>query len=260
MEQDQKQNHKNGVKDHDHHGFGHPHGHPEKKADESAQVNAPEAAAAAAQMSAEQKPKQEEKPKTEHEKDLEKIDELQSQVGAVNDKYLRLMAEFDNYKRRTLKENQQIVEQANEKLIKDIIDVRENFERAFKAHKEGADAKPFIDGMKMVFTKLDNVLHRHGLEVYTEAGQEFDPQLHDAMMKTPHETIPEHHIAEVCEKGYRLKGKVIKHSKVIVSSGKPAPAQEKKEKASCAPAENEAVFEVESEPNDKEKKEGTEGA
>lgn len=173
----------------------------------------------------------------------QEIDELKSKNEAANDKYLRLMAEFDNFKRRTAKEYQQLIEQANEKLMKDIIDVRENFERAFRHHKEGADPAAFIDGMKMIFTKLDTVLHKHGLEVYCEPGQAFDPELHDAMMKTAHDTVPDEHIAEVCEKGYRLKGKVIKHSKVIVSSGKPAaPATEKK--ATCDACEDEAVIEV----------------
>jgi molecular chaperone GrpE len=177
-------------------------------------------------------------------KQKQEIDELKVKNEAANDKYLRLMAEFDNFKRRTAKEYQQLIEQANEKLMKDIIDVRENFERAFKHHKQGADPVAFIDGMKMIFTKLDTILHKHGLEVYCEPGQAFDPELHDAMMKTAHDTVPDEHIAEVCEKGYRLKGKVIKHSKVIVSSGKSAgPAAEKK--ISCdASGDDEAVIEV----------------
>jgi molecular chaperone GrpE len=168
------------------------------------------------------------------------------------------MAEFDNFKRRTAKEYQQLVEQASEKLMKDIIDVRENFERAFKAHREGADPAPFMDGMKMIFTKLDNVLHKHGMEVYCEPGQEFDPQLHDAMMKSAHEKIPEHHISEVVEKGYKLRGKVIKHSRVIVSSGKPAPAAPEKDKSGeeTAGLEAEALFEVTEEPKDREPKDG----
>jgi molecular chaperone GrpE len=183
---------------------------------------------------------------TELQKLNNEIDELKSKVEAGNDKYLRLMAEFDNFKRRTAKEYQQLIEQANEKLMKDIIEVRENFERAFKHHREGADPAAFIDGMKMIFTKLDTVLHKHGLEIYCEPGQVFDPELHDAMMKTAHSTVPDDHIAEVCEKGYRLKGKVIKHSKVIVSSGKPsasaAPGKEKKDGAKTDEAE--AVIEV----------------
>jgi molecular chaperone GrpE len=182
----------------------------------------------------------------EIQKQKQEIDELKSKIEAANDKYLRLMAEFDNFKRRTAKEYQQLIEQANEKLMKDIIDVRENFERAFKHHTEGAAPSPFVDGMKLIFTKLDTVLHKHGLEIYCEAGQAFDPELHDAMMKTAHDTVPDGHIAEVCEKGYRLKGKVIKHSRVIVSGGKPpagsAASPEKKD--ACDACEDEAVIEV----------------
>ncbi len=227
-------NHKHDKPEHSH---GH-HGDAEKKHPQSPEPNAAPQPGEEATMAS---PGADEQRK----KDREKIEELESKVGAANDKYLRLMAEFDNYKRRTYKENQQVVEQANEKLIKDIIDVREGFERAFKSHTEGADEQPFMDGMKMLFAKLDGVLHKHGLEVYCEPGQEFDPQLHDAMMKSAHDHIPEHHIAEVLEKGYKLRGKVIKHSRVIVSSGKPAPSGSGQPQTG-GDAETKAAFEAES--------------
>ncbi len=179
------------------------------------------------------------------------IEDLKNQVAAAGDKYLRLMAEFDNFKRRTSKEYQQLIEQASEKLMKDIIDVREIFDRAFASHKEGADLAPFFEGMKLVFSKLDSVLHKHGLEVYCEVGQQFNPELHDAMMKTNHDTVKDEHIAQVLEKGYKLKGKVIKHSRVIVSCGK-APAECKPvEAVPDAPlSDDEAVIEVGQEPQD----------
>lgn len=210
------------------HGDGTPGG--KEPADAAAASDGPGGQNAAGQQPASQKGNDQQN------KDKATIDDLASRLDAANDKYLRLMAEFDNFKRRTAKEYQQLIEQANEKLMKDILDVRESFERAFKSHKEGSDLRPFMDGMKMIFTKLDNVLHKHGLEIYSETGQEFDPQLHDAMMKSAHHEIPEHHIAEVLEKGYKLRGKVIKHSRVIVSSGKPetgpaAPSEDKEAKA-----------------------------
>jgi len=181
-------------------------------------------------------------------KQEQEIDELKSKVEAGSDKYLRLMAEFDNFKRRTAKEYQQLIEQANEKLMKEIVEVRENFDRAFKHHKAGGDQTAFIEGMKLIFTMLDTVLNKHGLEVYCEAGQAFNPELHDAMMKCPQGEIPEDHIAEVLEKGYKLKGKVIKHARVIVSCGKPpvpsTPVQEKKD-------DDEAVIEVAVDKNEK---------
>jgi molecular chaperone GrpE len=160
-----------------------------------------------------------------------KIEELTAQLNAANDKYLRLMAEFDNFKRRSAKEYERMIEVANEKLMKDIIEVRENFERAFKSKAEGTQ---LIDGMKLIFTKLNMTLQKHGIETYGEVNQKFDPEIHDALMRMPHEKIEEGHIVEVHERGYKLKGNIIKHTKVVVSSGKPPKKI----------TENEAVIEI----------------
>jgi len=180
-----------------------------------------------------------------HKKETEnlkiQINELQEKLNYSNDKYLRLMAEFDNFKRRSIREFEALVEQANEKLIKDLIEVRENFERAFTKH-EGADLTSLFEGIKMTYGKFDNILRKHGLEVFGEVSQEFDPNLHDALMKAPHEEIKENHIIEVCEKGYKLKGKIIKHAKVIVSSGKSQ--KQENEKLEEKKSQEETVFEV----------------
>jgi len=147
-----------------------------------------------------------------------KIRELTEQCGAMNDKYLRLMAEFDNFKRRSAKEYERLIESANERLMKDITEVRDNFERGFKSNETG---EKFTEGMKLIFSKLNSILHKHGLEVYGEAGEEFNPELHDALMHMAHDDVPEGHIIDVHERGYKLKGKIIKHARVVVSSGKP---------------------------------------
>jgi molecular chaperone GrpE len=155
----------------------------------------------------------------EGEPEEETVEGLKKELEASRDKYIRLMAEFDNYKRRTSREYERMVEKANERLMLDIIEVRESFERALKSGKENAGNEGFFEGMKMIFGKLDEILQRNGLSVFTEAGEEFDPQVHDALMKTPHDSIPADHIAEVFEKGYKLRNHVIKHGRVIVSSG-----------------------------------------
>ena len=156
-------------------------------------------------------------------------EDFRQQIQAQKDKYIRLMAEFDNYKRRTGKEYERIIESANERLMCDIIEVRESFERALKVDEQNSEFKTFFDGMKLIFSKLDEVLSKNGLSVFTEIGDEFDPQIHDAMMKVASENIPEDHIAEIYEKGYRLRNHVIKHAKVIVSSGKPEKGKEDKQ-------------------------------
>jgi molecular chaperone GrpE len=164
----------------------------------------------------------------------ETADTLREQLENARDKYIRLMAEFDNYKRRTGREYRRMVERANEELVLEFIEVRESFERALRTGRDSVEGDSFFDGMKMIFSKLDEVLCKNGLSVFTEVGEEFNPELHDALMKTPHDTIPADHIAEVFEKGYRLRDHVIKHGRVIVSSG---PGQETAE-TEPAPADS----------------------
>jgi len=149
------------------------------------------------------------------------VDTLKQELDAARDRYLRLMAEFDNYKKRSGREFERLIEGANEKLMLEIVDVRENFERALKAGEQGGDFAPFFDGMKLIFAKFEEVLSRNGLTVFAEAGEQFDPTIHDALMNTPHTEIPVEHIVEVFERGYKLKNKIVKHARVIVSSGAP---------------------------------------
>lgn len=162
------------------------------------------------------------------------VETLQNEVQEQKDKYLRLMAEFDNYKRRTSKEYERLIETANERLMLDIIEVRENFDRALSMADENHDFTKFLEGMHLIYGKLDTILTKHGLTVFTEIGEEFNPEIHNAMMKTPHEEIPEDHIVQIFEKGYRLKERVIKHANVIVSAGAPVQQepQETEEKIS----------------------------
>jgi len=149
----------------------------------------------------------------------ETIEDIKNELDAARDRNLRLMAEFDNYKRRTAKDFQNLIESANEKLILELVDVRENYGRALKAGEAQGESVSFYDGMKLIFTQFDEVLSKNGLSVFGEEGEAFDPAIHDALMKTPSAQIPEDHIAQVFEHGYRLKDKVIKHARVIVSSG-----------------------------------------
>ena len=153
------------------------------------------------------------------EKDL--VEVLNEELKEQKDKYIRLMAEFDNYKRRTSKEYERLVELANERLMIAIVEVRESFERALTMTDKNKNFDTFFNGIKLIFNKFDDILTKNGLSVFTEVGDEFNPEIHDALMKSPHEEIPEEHIVQIYEKGYTLRKHVIKHAKVIVSSGKP---------------------------------------
>jgi len=149
---------------------------------------------------------------------------LESQLKAASDRYLRLMAEFDNYKKRTIREYEQMVECANEKLMLELVAVRETFELALKHGENGTDYAQLFDGVKLIFAKFDGVLSANGLSPFAAPGEPFDPQMHDALLKVPNDKIPEDHIADIHEKGYKLKDRIIKHARVIVSAGKPQQA------------------------------------
>ncbi len=160
-------------------------------------------------------------PAGEQEGPIDSLEDLKQQLEEQSDRYLRLMAEFDNFKKRVSRDYERLVESANEKLMGELIEVRENFERAVRSDEKCTDPKSIFDGMKLIFAKFSAVLAANGLEPFAEAGELFDPQLHDALMKVPNADIPEDHIVEVFEKGYHLKKRVLRHAKVIVSSGAP---------------------------------------
>ena len=145
----------------------------------------------------------------------EPIDELAVQ----KDKYIRLMAEFDNFKKRTASEYSKMVEQANKNLIHDLVEVREIFEKALDENT-AQDSAAFKDGISLLYAKFNEILTKHGLESFGEVGDEFDPALHDAMMKQPSDTIEANKIAVIFQRGYKLKNNIIRHAKVVVSDGK----------------------------------------
>lgn len=147
-------------------------------------------------------------------------DSLKAELAAANDRNLRLMAEFDNFRRRSAREQLEIIETANGKLLEKLSEVLDNFERAFAAENKAKDLDTFEKGMQMIHDQFAKVLTDAGLEQLDPTGQEFDPNCHEALMQQPSEDIPENHVVTVFMKGYKLKNKILKPAKVIVSSGK----------------------------------------
>ena len=145
---------------------------------------------------------------------------LKQQLAEANDRNLRLMAEFDNYRRRSAKEQLELIEVANGKLLEKLSEVQDNFERAFASENKAKDLDAFEKGMQMIYNQFAKVLTDAGLEQIDPTGKEFDPNLHEALMQQPSDTIPEGHVVTVFQKGYKLKNKILKTAKVIVSSGK----------------------------------------
>ena len=145
---------------------------------------------------------------------------LKQQLADANDRFVRLMAEFENFRRRNAKEQLELIETANGKLLEKLSEVQDNFERAFAAENKAKDLEAFEKGMQMIYNQFAKVLTNAGLEQIDPTGKEFDPNLHEALMQQPSETIPEGHVVTVFQKGYKLKNKILKTAKVIVSSGK----------------------------------------
>ncbi len=146
-----------------------------------------------------------------------KIGELEAQVAKDKDDYIRLMAEFDNYRRRTSQEKLEIVSMASTETIKGMLPVLDDCERALKVLGESDDSDAAKEGTELIFHKLMSYLLSKGLAVIEAMGQPFDTDLHEAVAQFP---VPEEDkkgkVFDVVQTGYTLNGKVIRYAKVVV--------------------------------------------
>ncbi len=150
-------------------------------------------------------------------------DDAKSAEEQESERYMRLMAEFQNFKRRSAKEKSDIHAYANEKVIGDILPVLDNFERALEAGQtsgsgEGAnqDLEAFAKGMELIFTQLKTALEKAGLAEIQALGEEFNPTLHNAVMTEDSDEYEDGKISKVLQKGFKLNDKVIRPSMVAV--------------------------------------------
>jgi molecular chaperone GrpE len=150
----------------------------------------------------------------------EEILDPQVQIDALNDKYLRLYAEFDNYKRRTAKERIELFKTANADVIKSMLSVLDDFDRAKKSMEIAKDIEAVKEGIQLIHHKLKSTLQSQGLtEMESIVGKAFDTDLHEAItnVPAPSEDLKGKVMDEV-EKGYLLNEKVIRYAKVVVGS------------------------------------------
>ena len=134
---------------------------------------------------------------------------------ALNAKYLRLMADFQNFKRRTEKEKNDIYAFANEKIVSELLNVIDNFERALAMATE---CDGFAEGMKLIFKQLQGVLEKSGVAEIEALGQDFDPNFHNAVMMEDSAEYESGKVTEVLQKGYMLNNRVIRPSMVKVAN------------------------------------------
>lgn len=143
---------------------------------------------------------------------------LKLELSRLNDRYLRKVAEFENYKRRTEAEKSEFFSYANQKLIGDLLPVLDDFERVLKAYDDKHDSESLKKGVGLVYEKFKGVLSKHGLKDMDTDGKEFDVNMHEALMQQPDGESEPNTVLSTHEKGYFLKDKVLRHAKVIVST------------------------------------------
>lgn len=151
----------------------------------------------------------------------EEIKQWQAKADELNDKYLRLYSEFDNYRKRTLKERLDLSKTASEDVILSLLPVMDDLERALLSSVKSVDGQEMIpiEGVQLIYQKFKNILAQKGLEAIESIGESFNVDYHDAItnIPAPTEELKGKVIDEV-EKGYKLNGKVIRYAKVVVGN------------------------------------------
>lgn len=148
--------------------------------------------------------------------EINEFNELQKKYNELNDKYLRLVAEYDNYRKRTLKEKMDIIKSGGEDVLKNILPVIDNFERALKSLDEASDFDALTEGVKLIYNNFKDFLKQRGVSEIEAMNLPLDTDLHEAIAQVPNEE-QKGKIIDVVEKGYKLNDKVLRFAKVVVA-------------------------------------------
>ena len=144
---------------------------------------------------------------------------LEKELADLNDKYLRLYAEYDNFRKRSARERLDYMSTAGEDVLKSFLPVVDDFERGIKANENISDVKTINEGLQLIFNKMQHILKQKGIETMQSIGTEFNPETMEAITNIPAPT-PElkGKVVDEVEKGYLMNGKVIRFAKVVVGS------------------------------------------
>lgn len=142
-------------------------------------------------------------------------EEKEDELALLNDKYLRLVAEYDNYRKRTAKEKEAIYPEAKVNVVNAFLPVMDNMERALSASKE---EDPLYEGVKMIMRQFEETLKNIGVEEIKAVGEKFDPNFHNAVMHIDDDNYGENEIVEQFQKGYKIGDRIIRYSMVKVAN------------------------------------------
>ncbi|MCR4956352.1 MAG: nucleotide exchange factor GrpE [Lachnospiraceae bacterium] len=175
----------------------------------------------AKQEDASTKEKKEEAPKekaSKGKKKKEKPDKRDEKIAELNDKVTRQMAEFDNFRKRTEKEKSQMFDMGAKTIVEKILPVVDSFERGLAAVPDEQKDDSFVEGMDKIYKQMMASLEEAGVKEIPAVGEEFDPELHNAVMHVEDEELGENVVAEELQKGYLYKDSVVRHSMVKVAN------------------------------------------
>ena len=152
------------------------------------------------------------------EEPISETEQLQQQLEESKKEYMFLMAEFDNFRKRTIREKADIIRNATERAMKDLLPVVDDFERGLAAMAETTDANAVKEGMELIYNKFIKYLEQYGVKAIESTGADFDTELHEAiaMVPSPDES-QKGKVIDTIMKGYTINDKVIRHSKVAVA-------------------------------------------
>ncbi|MFB0948053.1 MAG: nucleotide exchange factor GrpE [Spirosomataceae bacterium] len=143
-------------------------------------------------------------------------EKLKLELGEMKDKYIRMYSEFENFRRRTSQEKVELIQNASQNVLRELIPVVDDFERAQASFQTATDIQPIKEGISLVFDKLNNTMTRQGLKPMDAQGKVFDVELHECITQIDAEESMIGKVVDVIEKGYTLNDKVIRYAKVVV--------------------------------------------
>lgn len=170
-----------------------------------------------AEQPLQEEPRTEETELTEEELLQKQLDEANEKIATLEDKYLRQVAEFDNYRKRTIKEKAELIKNGGERAIESILPVLDDFERAIQNMSKDESNAEMLTGVELIFNKFIGILKQNGLQKIETEGEVFNTDYHEAiaMIPTPDESL-KGKVLDCVQTGYTLNDKVIRHSKVAV--------------------------------------------
>ena len=152
--------------------------------------------------------------------ELQKVlDAKSDECTALNEKYLRLAAEFDNYKRLAQRDQREQIKFGNEQILKELLPVVDNLERAIKSSKEARSVDALTEGVELTLKQLVSALTKFGVKAVESVGLAFDPATQQAVAQVASDTVPENHVVEEYQKGYLLQDRILRAAMVTVSTG-----------------------------------------